>query len=63
VQVLRDIDLSVPATIRKSLPGLVSSMHLVPIMDAAFRSIAPDADLGIAVSKKYEVAMPVRVRM
>jgi hypothetical protein len=63
VQVVRDVDLSVPATTRKSLPGQFSSMHLMSIMDAAFRCIAPDSDRGIDLSKEYEAAMVMRGRM
>lgn len=44
----------------KSLPGQFSGMHLVSIMYAAFKRIAPDLDGGIDLSKEYEAALAMR---
>lgn len=44
----------------KTLPGEFSGMHLVSIMYAAFKQIAPDLDGGIDLSKEYEAALAMR---
>lgn len=40
--------------------GQFSGMHLVSIMYAAFKRIAPDVDGGIDLSKEYETALAMR---
>ena len=40
----------------KSLPGNFSGLHLVCLMYVAFKSIAPDTDVGFDLSKEYAAA-------
>jgi hypothetical protein len=40
----------------KSLPGNFSGLHLVCLMYVAFKSIAPDQDIGFDLSKEYAAA-------
>lgn len=40
----------------RSLPGVFTSLNLVCIMYAGFKRIQPEMDLGIDLSKEYEMA-------
>jgi len=40
----------------KSLPGNFSGLHLVCLMYVAFKSIAPDTEIGFDLSKEYAAA-------
>ena len=42
--------------ILKSLPGHFSGLHLVSMMYVGMKSLAPDADEGIDLSKEYAQA-------
>ena len=41
----------------KSLPGKFSGLHLVSIMYTGLKSIAPDQDAGIDISREYQEAL------
>jgi len=40
----------------KSWPGEYTGLHLISIMYAAFQQFTPDTDIGIDLSKEYEIA-------
>lgn len=40
----------------KSLPGIFSGLHLVCLMYVAFKSIAPDLDIGFDLSEEFAAA-------
>jgi len=44
----------------KALPGTFSAMQLVSMMYAGFKSIDPAADIGIDLSKEYEMALKLK---
>lgn len=41
----------------RSLPGTFSGLHLVSIMYVAFKSVAPDHDVGFDLSREYSAAL------
>lgn len=41
----------------KSLPGEYSALHLISMMYAAFQQFAPGTDVGMDLSKEYEIAI------
>lgn len=43
-----------------SLPGNFSGLHLVCLMYAAFKSIAPEMDIGFDLSEEYVAAQALR---
>ncbi len=54
--VIRFLRSAAPKYQLKSLPGNFSGLHLVCLMYVAFKSIAPDTDVGFDLSKEYAAA-------
>ena len=50
-----------PNTLR-GLPGEYSAMHLVSIMNAAFQQIALGEEVGIDLSREYQIAQSVHLQ-
>ncbi len=46
----------------RSLPGRFSGLHLVCLMYAAFKVVAPDQDIGFDLSREYETALAMHRR-
>lgn len=44
----------------KSLPGNFSALHLVCLMYVAFKSIAPEVDVGFDLSQEFAAAKALR---
>lgn len=44
----------------RSLPGRYSGLHMVSLMYAAFKIVAPEQDVGFDLSKEYELAVQMR---
>jgi hypothetical protein len=44
----------------KSLPGKFSGLHLLALIYAGLKQLAPDQDTSVDFSKEYEQAMKMR---